>query len=164
VNPETASDSVMEKAHNTANNNNNDNDVSNNVSAADYDPTNDRIRDLHHSESQTDLLKSKDHQEKVSQGVDSQADMLASDYTEKLEQSVKEVTEIDMFSDNLDMFAATDITAGESALLTNATAASNPNLTDNWDDPEGYYSKSIVTYIYKKGDIQYSINLKYNRY
>lgn len=131
----------MEKEHAV-----NKSDSPNNVSAADYDPSLDRIRDLHHSASQTDLLKTKDHQEKVSEGIDSQADMLASDYTEKLEQPavVKESTEIDMFSDNLDMFADTDITAGQNALLTNATAASNPNLTDNWDDPEGYYSKYSV--------------------
>ncbi|GAA5798035.1 kinase-like domain-containing protein [Helicostylum pulchrum] len=133
-------DIVMEKEHAV-----NKSDSPNNVSAADYDPSLDRIRDLHHSASQTDLLKTKDHQEKVSEGIDSQADMLASDYTEKLERPavVKESTEIDMFSDNLDMFADTDITAGQNALLTNATAASNPNLTDNWDDPEGYYSTRI---------------------
>lgn len=130
-------DIVMEKENVLVNTS----DSPNNVSAADYDPSLDSIRDFHHSESQTDLLKSKDHQEKVSDGIDSQVDMLASDYTEKLEQ--QQNTEIDMFSDNLDMFADTDITAGQNALLTNATAASNPNLTDNWDDPEGYYSKLI---------------------
>lgn len=128
------------------NNNNIDDNTSdspsNNISAADYDPSMDK--DLHHSESQTNLLKKKDHQEQVVEGVDSQADMLASDYTEKLEESSK-VTEIDMFSDNLDIFAAADLTAGQNALLNNATAAatSNPNLTDNWDDPEGYYSTRI---------------------
>lgn len=112
------------------------------VSAADYDPAMDK--DLHHTESQTDLLRKKDLQEP---GVDSHADMLASDYTEKLEEQPKATTttaEIDMFSDNLDMFAATDITTGQNALMTHATtAASNPNLTDNWDDPEGYYSTRI---------------------
>lgn len=141
VNPVTPMDIVMEKADSSTINI--DNDLSNNVSAADYDPSIDRIKDLHHSESQTNLLKSKDQQEKVLEGVDSQVDMSASDYTEKLEKPTKQATEIDMFSDNLDMFVATDITAGENALLTNATAASNPNLTDNWDDPEGYYSKFI---------------------
>ncbi|KAI8645132.1 kinase-like domain-containing protein [Parasitella parasitica] len=109
------------------------------VSAADYDPTMDK--DLHHTESQTDLLKQKDLQEP---GVDSHADMLASDYTEKLEEQSKPTAEIDMFADNLDMFAATDITTGQNALMTHAsTAAANPNLTDNWDDPEGYYSTRI---------------------
>ncbi|KAL7334606.1 U4/U6 small nuclear ribonucleoprotein prp4 [Mucor circinelloides] len=109
------------------------------VSAADYDPAMDK--DLHHTESETDLLRKKDLQEP---GVDSHADMLASDYTEKLEEQPKATTEIDMFSDNLDMFAATDITAGQNALMTHATtAATNPNLTDNWDDPEGYYSTRI---------------------
>ncbi|KAK4518040.1 kti12, chromatin associated [Mucor velutinosus] len=111
------------------------------ISAADYDPAMDK--DLHHSESQTDLLRKKDLQEP---GVDSHADMLASDYTEKLEEQPKPTTttEIDMFSDNLDMFAATDITTGQNALMTHATtAATNPNLIDNWDDPEGYYSTRI---------------------
>jgi hypothetical protein len=28
--------------------------------------------------------------------------------------------------------------------LTNVTAASNPSLIDNWDDPEGYYSKFFL--------------------
>ncbi|KAI7904635.1 uncharacterized protein BX663DRAFT_323503 [Cokeromyces recurvatus] len=113
------------------------------ISAADYDPSMDK--DLHHSRSETDLLKKKDDQEKVIERSDSQADMLASDYTEKLEQP-KITTEIDMFSDNLDMFvAAADITAVDqnSALINNATAATNPNLTDNWDDPEGYYNTRI---------------------
>ncbi|KAL9537557.1 hypothetical protein MBANPS3_011670 [Mucor bainieri] len=111
------------------------------VSAADYDPAMDK--DLHHTESQTALLRKKDLQEP---GVDSHADMLASDYTEKLEEQpkAKATAEIDMFSDNLDMFAATDITTGQNALMTHAnTAANNPNLTDNWDDPEGYYSTRI---------------------
>jgi serine/threonine-protein kinase PRP4 len=122
-----------------------DNDSpSQHVSAADYDPSMDRIKDLHHSESQTDLLKKKDHQEQVVAEEDGREDMLASDYTEKLEEKPVNTTEIDMFSDNLDMFAATDITAGQNALLTSATtAAANPNLTDNWDDPEGYYSTRI---------------------
>lgn len=141
ITPVGDSDIVMEKAHiPTANN-----DSPNNVSAADYNPSFDHIKDLHHSESQTDLLKSKDKQEKVLEGVDSQAEVMASDYTEKLENPAKETTVIDMFSDNLDMFSNTDITAGENALLaTSATAAANPNLTDNWDDPEGYYSKSCL--------------------
>lgn len=97
------------------------------ISAADYDPSMDNDK--------TNLLKDKDHQEQVHD------DMAATDYTEKLEAKP---AELDMFSDNLDMFAATDLTAGQNALLTNATAATtNPNLTDNWDDPEGYYSTRI---------------------
>ncbi|CAO3687411.1 unnamed protein product [Rhizopus stolonifer] len=129
----------------------------NDVSAADYDPSMDRIKDLAHTTmdrtkdlahtaSETDLLKTKDHQEKVSEGVDSKADMLASEYTEKLEKPsvMNQMTEIDMFSDNLDMFAtATDIKTGQNALLTNMAAATNPSLTDNWDDAEGYYSTRI---------------------
>ncbi|KAG1148219.1 hypothetical protein G6F37_002971 [Rhizopus arrhizus] len=118
----------------------------NDVSAADYDPSMDRIKELRHTASETDLLKSKDHQEKVSEGIDSQADMLASDYTEKLEKPsvINQMTEIDMFSDNLDMFAAaTDIKTGQNALLSNMAAATNPSLTDNWDDAEGYYSTRI---------------------
>lgn len=127
----------------------NTSDSPNNVSAADYDPSVDAMRDLHHSASQTDLLKTKDHQEEVIEGTSSQTDMLASDYTEKPPVITTTTTEIDMFSDNLDMFADTDITAGQNALLTNASsAASNPNLTDNWDDPEGYYSKFPFIYIY----------------
>ncbi|KAL0145464.1 kinase-like domain-containing protein [Mucor lusitanicus] len=95
------------------------------VSAADYDPAMDK--DLHHTESQTDLLRKKDLQEP---GVDSHADMLASDYTEKLEEQPK--AEIDIYH------------CRPNALMTHATtAASNPNLTDNWDDPEGYYSTRI---------------------
>ncbi|KAI7895497.1 kinase-like domain-containing protein [Mucor mucedo] len=151
---------VMEKENKLVNTR----DSPNNVSAADYDPSVDGMQDLFHSASQTDLLKTKDQQEKVTEGTSSQVDMLASDYTEKLEQPLPSptapaeaaaapaeavkttTTEIDMFSDNLDMFADTDITAaGQHALLTNASssAASNPNLTDNWDDPEGYYSTRI---------------------
>lgn len=129
----------------------------NDVSAADYDPSMDRIKELRHTASETDLLKSKDHQEKVSEGIDSQADMLASDYTEKLEKPsvINQMTEIDMFSDNLDMFAAaTDIKTGQNALLSNMAAATNPSLTDNWDDAEGYYCKYryycliLYTYLY----------------
>ncbi|KAL4210791.1 kinase-like protein [Rhizopus microsporus] len=117
----------------------------NDLSAADYDPSMDHIRDLHHTSSEADLLKMKDHQEKITEGVDSQADMLASDYTEKLEKpSVNnQMTEIDMFSDNLDMFTATHIKTGQNALLSNVAAAANPSLTDNWDDAEGYYSTRI---------------------
>lgn len=137
---------VMEKEEQAARSMVNSSDSPNHISAADYDASMDKD-DLHHSESQNNLLKSKDHQEKVSDDGD---DMLASDYTEKLEQQqqVKKAatttTEIDMFADDLDMFADTDITAGQHALLTNAsTAASNPSLIDNWDDPEGYYSKFL---------------------
>jgi serine/threonine-protein kinase PRP4 len=118
------------------NNNYNENDSPNNtMSAADYDPS----LDLFHSDSQNKLLKTKDDQE---QGVDSQADMLAADYTEKLEQPA--ASTIDMFSDNLDMFKTADINTSQNALLTNVSAANtNPSLTDNWDDPEGYYSKLV---------------------
>ena len=135
----------MEKKQTDIQNENN-HDVSNHVSAADYDPSFDRVKDLHHSGSQNALLKSKDDQEQ-----EGQADMLASEYTEKLEQQPKE---IDMFSDNLDMFANTDMTAGENALMTNATAAGNSNLIDNWDDAEGYYSKYI-----KKKSLDHWISL-----
>ncbi|KAI8879395.1 kinase-like protein [Backusella circina FSU 941] len=135
------------EAKDESNNNsfNDENDSPNNtMSAADYDPSLDRS-DLFHSESQNKLLKSKDHQEPVKEGVDSQADMLASDYTEKLEQPVTNMTTtIDMFSDNLDMFTTADINPGQSALMSNVVAANtNPSLTDNWDDPEGYYSTRI---------------------
>ncbi|KAI8973761.1 kinase-like domain-containing protein, partial [Mycotypha africana] len=129
------------------------------VSAADYDPSMDRAKTLHHSMSEKELLKKKDDQEPT--GVDSQADMLAADYTEKLDErqaktsSTKPATataEFDMFSDNLDMFsdAATAAGVDQKSLLDNvsnaaaaAAAPQNLNLMDNWDDPEGYYSARI---------------------
>ncbi|KAI8066292.1 kinase-like domain-containing protein [Gilbertella persicaria] len=109
---------------------------SHHISAADYDPSMDQ--------DQTELLKNKDHQEHVTEGVDSHADMAASDYTEQLEQP-KPAAELDMFSDNLDMFAASDLTTNQINLLdaNHQHAAANPNLTDNWDDPEGYYTTRI---------------------
>ncbi|KAI9027499.1 kinase-like domain-containing protein [Phycomyces nitens] len=121
------------------------------VSAVDYDPSGDRIADDRRrngeaGESKDDILKNKDHQEFVAEGVDSHADMLASDYSEKLrnpEPIKKAPTEIDMFADDLDMFAHDEITTAPDNTINQAAAASNPSLLDNWDDPEGYYSVRI---------------------
>ncbi|OBZ87125.1 Serine/threonine-protein kinase PRP4, partial [Choanephora cucurbitarum] len=104
------------------------------ISAADYDPSMDCA-----TNTQAELLKVKDRQEHVTEGANSHTDMLASDYTEQLEQPSKAM-EIDMFSDNLDMFAATDMTT---TATTTDHAATNPSLIDNWDDPEGYYTTRI---------------------
>ncbi|KAF7725941.1 hypothetical protein EC973_009178 [Apophysomyces ossiformis] len=122
------------------------------VSAADYDPSQDRIADddrrrRHHGDNgnaKDELLKSKDRQEPVMEGVDSQAEVLATDYTEKLENP-QPVKEIDMFADDLDIFAHAQIATAPETSIMNTTAASNPSLLDNWDDPEGYYSKSQAT-------------------
>ncbi|KAI8352105.1 kinase-like domain-containing protein [Blakeslea trispora] len=113
------------------------------ISAADYDPSMDRVKDFKSDKvnTQADLLKIKDHQEHVTEGASSHTDMLASEYTEQLEQpKTKDPMEIDMFSDNLDMFAATDMTTAAAAPQHVAT---NPSLIDNWDDPEGYYTTRI---------------------
>ncbi|KAI8377571.1 kinase-like domain-containing protein [Radiomyces spectabilis] len=79
--------------------------------------------------------------------------MLASDYSEKLEnvptkpnQGVTKVDtskEIDMFSASFDMFAQAPIPAQPAAIAVTTAAPANPNLLDNWDDPEGYYSVRI---------------------
>ncbi|KAG0167520.1 U4/U6 small nuclear ribonucleoprotein prp4 [Apophysomyces sp. BC1034] len=120
------------------------------VSAADYDPSQDRIADddrrrRHHGDNgsaKDELLKSKDRQEPVMEGLDSQAEVLATDYTEKLENP-QAVKEIDMFADDLDIFAHAEIATAPETVLMNTNAASNPSLLDNWDDPEGYYSVHI---------------------
>lgn len=129
-------------------------DSPNAVSAADYDPSQDRIADddrLRSHRQDTDLLKKKDHQESVTEGVTSQNDMAATDYKEKLEQvppqqeqqqQQQQPKEIDMFAEDLDIFAQAEI--AENALVVSTAIPSmnhNPSLLDNWDDAEGYYSK-----------------------
>ncbi|KAI7859809.1 kinase-like domain-containing protein [Circinella umbellata] len=130
-------------------------DSPNNVSAADYDPSNDRIADdrrlshlQHHGKEE--LLKSKDHQESVTEGVTSQADMAATDYTEKLDNTQEQKDkkqpkkELDMFADDFDMFSTEEITDPQVLLVntaaTNVPINNNPSLLDNWDDSEGYYN------------------------
>ena len=88
-------------------------------SAADYDPTKDRIADderqLHHkSAKDLELLKAKDLQEAVIQQGDDDSDMFAADYKETLTErngnqesnteKVQNGEELDMFADE-DMFA-----------------------------------------------------------
>ncbi|CDS11671.1 hypothetical protein LRAMOSA03934 [Lichtheimia ramosa] len=131
-------------------------DSPNAVSAADYDPSQDRIADddrLRSHRQDTDLLKKKDHQESVTEGVTSQNDMAATDYKEKLEQvppqqeqqqQQQQPKEIDMFAEDLDIFAQAEI--AENALVVNTAIPSmnhNPSLLDNWDDAEGYYNVRI---------------------
>lgn len=124
------------------------------VSAAEYDPSKDRIADddrqrAYQNEETAEkdrLLKSKDEQERVTDGIDSHADMAASDYTEKLENHQKQPNQpkvIDMFAEDLDIFATAEIADPNALLVPNTVpmADSNPGLLDNWDDAEGYYSK-----------------------
>ncbi|KAI7885990.1 kinase-like protein [Lichtheimia hyalospora FSU 10163] len=128
-------------------------DSLNAVSAADYDPSQDRIADddrLRSHRQDNDLLKKKDHQESVTEGVTSQNDMAATDYKEKLEvppqnqPPQQQPKEIDMFAEDLDIFAQAEI--AENALVVNTAIPSmnhNPSLLDNWDDSEGYYNVRI---------------------
>ncbi|CAG8628557.1 2022_t:CDS:2, partial [Gigaspora rosea] len=82
-------------------------------SAADYDPTKDRIADderqLHHkSAKDLELLKTKDAQESVVRRDENEADMSAADYKETLNESngdhkinnMKAIDEFDMFADD----------------------------------------------------------------
>lgn len=90
-------------------------------------------------------------------GMNSQRDMKATDYTEQFEQqnmfnnndgknnAEDDDIGFDMFSTDIDL---TDDTGKEGKNLANilptiptATVDVNPTLNDNWDDPEGYYSK-----------------------
>lgn len=129
------------------------------VSAADYNPTMDRIADnerrqdalLHKSNKDIELLKQKDKQESVVGGSASQSEsMFAADYTEKLESVARsppsESKEFDMFADEGDdMFAPADAAPLKPkvnpSLVAVPAVGQNPALLDNWDDPEGYYSK-----------------------
>lgn len=138
------------------------------ISAADYNPSMDRIADnerhqgglLHKSNKDIELLKQKDKQESVIGGTSSQNDsMFAADYTEKLESvpqskaAPAESKEFDMFADDADdMFAPADaaplISKPNPTVAAVPAVGTNPALLDNWDDPEGYYSKYISTNIH----------------
>jgi serine/threonine-protein kinase PRP4 len=131
------------------------------ISAADYNPTMDRIADNERrqgavppkSNRDIELLKQKDKQESVVGGSASHSDsMFAADYNEKLESvaatqtAAPEREEYDMFADEGDdMFAPADAPhkpkVNHSVAAVPASAGQNPSLIDNWDDPEGYYSK-----------------------
>jgi len=133
------------------------------ISAADYNPSMDRIADnerhqgglLHKSNKDIELLKQKDKQESVIGGTSSQNDsMFAADYTEKLESvpqskaAPAESKEFDMFADDADdMFAPADaaplISKPNPTVAAVPAVGTNPALLDNWDDPEGYYSTII---------------------
>lgn len=127
------------------------------ISAADYNPTMDRIADNERrqgavppkSNRDIELLKQKDKQESVIGGSASHSDsMFAADYNEKLESvaAAPEKEEYDMFADD-DMFAPSDAPlkpkANPSVAAVPVSAGQNPSLIDNWDDPEGYYSAII---------------------
>lgn len=125
------------------------------ISAADYDPSGDRIADddrqrshlLYESTREKDeLLKRKDHQEQVTEGASSQTEMLAADYSEKLENP-QPAKEIDMFAADLDIFAQAEMAEPDTLLLKTAPpqVETNATLLDNWDDSEGYYSKYFIS-------------------
>lgn len=157
------SDSKVQKEEKEEKNENNDDDTNEMISAADYDPSNDRRMDderqKHHQQqhlyTKNEFLREKDHQEQVMfEGLGSQRGMKATDYTEHFEQQ-------DMFNNDnknsndddigFDMFAADiDVTDSEKEgknpvnilpTIPTSTVDINPALNDNWDDPEGYYSK-----------------------
>ncbi|ORY99073.1 kinase-like domain-containing protein [Syncephalastrum racemosum] len=115
------------------------------ISAADYDPSSDRIAD-DQKQAKDQILRDKDHQEPA--GTEDVEEMAAADYTEQKSEPEKQKqqppAEIDMFSANLDIFADAEGDAAQ-ALLTGAAANSdaNPSLLDNWDDAEGYYNVRI---------------------
>ncbi|ORX82670.1 kinase-like protein [Basidiobolus meristosporus CBS 931.73] len=119
------------------------------ISAADYNPDADRIADdrrrlTHKSASEIEILKDKDTQEPANETDD----MFAADYTEtKNAQSPPHkapiANEIDIFADD-DMFASpTNMENIKNTHILDSAPVIvpelNPNLTDNWDDPEGYY-------------------------
>ncbi|KAG0350892.1 U4/U6 small nuclear ribonucleoprotein prp4, partial [Gamsiella multidivaricata] len=101
------------------------------------------------------ILKSKDANEGVTDGTDTEHDMSAADYHESAPSLPAEVkrapakdsAEIDMFADpEDDMFALGDVpdVAVPSKVTVKPAVAEtsadyNPTLVDNWDDAEGYY-------------------------
>lgn len=132
------------------------------ISAADYDPSNDRVRD-DQRQAKDQILRDKDHQEPT--GTEDVEEMAAADYTEQKPESQKEQkqappAEIDMFSANLDIFADAESDAAQ-ALLTGAAANAdvNPSLLDNWDDAEGYYSKSYTGVYVHVSTAMYSLEV-----
>lgn len=124
-------------------------------SAADYDPTKDRIADderqLHHkSVKDLELLKNKDAQESVIQNDD--VDMFSADYKETLTErngnhhnnNIKTNDEFDMFADD-DMFVPSP--ESKKPIRSIPVVKTVPvvvhehavGLVDNYDDAEGYY-------------------------
>lgn len=124
-------------------------------SAADYDPTKDRIADderqLHHkSAKDLELLKNKDAQETVIRNDD--VDMFSADYKETLNERngnhhnhiTKTNYEFDMFADD-DMFDHSS--ESKKPIQTIPVVKTVPvvvhehaaGLVDNYDDAEGYY-------------------------
>jgi len=127
------------------------------VFAADYDPTQDEREDdlrkikgkttgaphPHKTQSELDILRSKDHDEQVKKtnNVDD-ADMFAADYSEvKSKNGVSDnlSNDIDMFNDEIDMFAEDSQIDHQVTGTAEVRIIQNTNLADNWDDQEGYY-------------------------
>ncbi|KAG9300297.1 hypothetical protein G9A89_011370 [Geosiphon pyriformis] len=127
-------------------------------SAADYDPTKDRIADderqLHHKTAKDlELLKTKDAQDSIFQNGEN-ADMYAGDYQEIKKERNEQTLEVnaangndefDMFADD-DMFAPSPETKNSNALSIPVVKTvpvvvhdHNIGLVDNYDDAEGYY-------------------------
>jgi hypothetical protein len=111
-----------------------------------------------------ELLRQKDHQEDLMMmngGINSQLDMKATDYTEHVEQQKQKPPptvgddDFDMFATDVDIFAESETTGPASSSdipavpVAVAHADANPTLNDNWDDSEGYYSKSTHSLTYK---------------
>ncbi|CAG8480667.1 9762_t:CDS:2 [Acaulospora colombiana] len=125
-------------------------------SAADYDPTKDRIADderlLHHkSAKDLELLKTKDAQEAVVQQDDNDSDMFAADYKETLNERSENYQPKFKTNDEFDMFADDDtfVTPSENKKSTKSIPVVKnvpivvhehaTGLVDNYDDAEGYY-------------------------
>ncbi|CAG8506853.1 7942_t:CDS:10, partial [Ambispora leptoticha] len=129
-------------------------------SAADYDPTKDRIADderqLHHkSVKELELTKPMDIEEERFQRDEDNVDIFAADYKETVNESNRQdlintnITnkkdEFDMFADD-DMFAPTPEsknTVSQSIPIVKTVPVvvqgDNVGLVDNYDDAEGYY-------------------------
>ncbi|KAJ3024319.1 UNVERIFIED_CONTAM: U4/U6 small nuclear ribonucleoprotein prp4 [Siphonaria sp. JEL0065] len=129
------------------------------ISAADYDPNQDGAYDEEHRHhkrvpsagNQREMIaKVMDDNDMFNQKgvVAPSTDTPATTTTKKPKKKKRAVDEFDMFAD-VDMFAADTDAAGVTALARGPThilesavvvrSSDNPNLTDNWDDPEGYY-------------------------
>ncbi|CAG8539108.1 24574_t:CDS:10 [Dentiscutata erythropus] len=126
-------------------------------SAADYDPTKDRIADderrLHHkSAKDLELLKTKDAQESVVGQDENEADMSAADYKETLNESnadhkinnVKASDEFDMFADDDIIIPSPESKKSTKSIpdVKNVPVVMHDHavgLVDNYDDAEGYY-------------------------
>ncbi|CAO3622503.1 unnamed protein product [Cunninghamella blakesleeana] len=162
--PSTKNESDSKTQKEEKNENNNDDDVNEMISAADYDPSNDRKMDderqkqhqQQHNYTKNEFLREKDHQEQVMfEGLSSQRGMNATDYTEHFEQQDMFSTDnknseddvgFDMFAEDID--EAVSEKEGKNNVnilptIPTATVDINPALNDNWDDPEGYYNTRI---------------------